>query len=82
MVSFAGKLKRLKNYLLLWNKEVFDNVQNNLKIAEEELNIAERELDANPSDSNSQRFREATSQYHTRLTQEECFFLRRQNKNG
>lgn len=57
MRVFADKLKRLKKELIVWNKNVFGNIQDKLKLAEVALTNAEMALDSNYSEAHVQAYK-------------------------
>ncbi|KAL0370801.1 UNVERIFIED_CONTAM: hypothetical protein Sangu_0398200 [Sesamum angustifolium] len=50
--KLAEKLMRLKQRLRQWNKDMFRNIFENIKKAEEEVAMAERNFDVDPTDDN------------------------------
>lgn len=62
LCALVGKLKRLKQELKKWNKEVFGNLFSNISAAEENVLVALQAFDEDPSPSNLQLLNEAKNQ--------------------
>jgi hypothetical protein len=70
---FSRKLKRLKCCLKVWNAEVFKNVFDRVRVAEESLILAESLFDEVPSASNKEAWALAHSTYSAELRIENEF---------
>ncbi|KAI3472963.1 hypothetical protein Pfo_029210 [Paulownia fortunei] len=74
MINLQQKLYRLKHFLKRWNKEVFGNIFDNIRKAEQEVAGKEQNFDENPSDSNLIALKRSTAILTQALTIEEEFW--------
>ncbi|KAI3461495.1 hypothetical protein Pfo_018158 [Paulownia fortunei] len=74
LLNLQWKLFWVKHHLKQWNKEVFGNVFDTVKAAENELNIMEWAFDEDQSDSNLMELKRAQAQLAAALAREESFW--------
>ncbi|KAL0283420.1 UNVERIFIED_CONTAM: hypothetical protein Sradi_7230400 [Sesamum radiatum] len=74
MFKLQQKLYRLKAALKNWNWEVFGNIFQNIKEAEQKSKAAEVRYDNDPSDTNLIAMNKATAELTLALSMEECYW--------
>ncbi|KAL0412317.1 UNVERIFIED_CONTAM: hypothetical protein Slati_3821400 [Sesamum latifolium] len=74
MFKLQQKLYRLKAALKNWNWEVFGNIFQNIKEAEQRSKAAEERYDNDPSDTNLIAMNKATAELTLALSMEECYW--------
>ncbi|KAL0350147.1 UNVERIFIED_CONTAM: hypothetical protein Sradi_4163900 [Sesamum radiatum] len=74
MAKLGEKLKRLKHKLKIWNKTVFCDIFSNLKVVEETVAQAERNLDAMPIDEHLIKMNRCTATLQHAISIEEDFW--------
>ncbi|KAL0361196.1 UNVERIFIED_CONTAM: hypothetical protein Sradi_3804100 [Sesamum radiatum] len=74
MAKLAEKLKRVKQRLKQWNKDVFGDIFSNVKAAEEVMTRAERTYDVDPTDLNLMEMNRCTALYQQSLSIEEDYW--------
>lgn len=72
--KFAFKLRRLKEDSKVWNRNVFGNVFQNVRNAEDDVLAREHDLEVNNCDENLRKLRDAKVMYQQTLLQEETFW--------
>lgn len=79
LVRFAMKLKRLKQRLKDWNKEVYGNIHQEVKDAEDEAIKMEAIWDSSPFEANKINFCMAQERLNAKLEIEEMFWKQKAN---
>lgn len=74
MRKLAEKIKRLKQRLGWWNRNVFGNLFSSLAKKEAEVHLADRELQQNHNTSNLEKYQKVASEFDTLLEMEEHFW--------
>lgn len=74
MRALGYKLKRLKQSLRIWNREVFGNIFDRVKNLENSVAEAECNFDENPSEANREILNKEQALLLLALRQEECFW--------
>ncbi|XP_031122605.1 uncharacterized protein LOC116025505 [Ipomoea triloba] len=74
MRALSYKLKRLKQALCIWNKEVFGNIFDKVKSLERSVTEAEQQFDDNPNETNREILSKEQALLQQALKQEECFW--------
>lgn len=69
----VGKLKRLKQDLKKWNKEVFLNLFSNLAVAEDDVLVAQHAFDIDPSAFNLAKLNEAKCRLKRNVQLASCY---------
>ncbi|KAL0456497.1 UNVERIFIED_CONTAM: hypothetical protein Slati_0988900 [Sesamum latifolium] len=73
MTRLEEKLKRLKQHLRQWNKDIFRNIFENIKTAEE-VAVAEQNFDENSIDANLISMNQSTTLLQQALITKENFW--------
>lgn len=74
MVRLFIKLKAVKNSLYRWNKEVFGEVTQNVRLAESEVELKQTAYELNPSTENRSSLNAANATLRQALHREEVFW--------
>ncbi|XP_073051335.1 uncharacterized protein [Primulina eburnea] len=74
MPRLFAKLKRLKNHLKWWNRDVFGNIFDNIIQAEKAVKLAEAACETNPSTLHWTRLSECNAQLAETIAMEEDFW--------
>src|SRR4051812_18810789 len=79
MQKFAMKFKTLKKALQVWNKQIFGNIQQSIRFAEDELTLAELEYDTSPFEYNKIKLCQSRQNLNDKLETEEMYWRQKAN---